>query len=462
MLRLELKPESQDAPLNKYAFADYRVDNKDLNEPDNEIERSLIDQITRHIVDNDKIDKKYIRLIKKILSDGQYEDMFVPLSGKEIYRGMIVNFLYIEKLLSQQQLEHLHRLGKLTVAHEFVYVPKSYSSSWSIEINVAKRFAKGSIDMDNYAVIITAHPSKNNKINFFDLKSLYSKIAGFSEFKKEKEVLAIGNVNVSNISIRMLGGYSTGYSSKKQSYMLNLTAKNTRQDIHDLINYLNSGGERLEFTETESTAIVIYDRLSEKIKYELKKFYVKYAHKMIVKEITDTILFDAFKTLGVDRENLNVVDDKAMIRYFVVDSEKFKDGLATKSSDLDSVNFDEVLKNFLLYLIDQPDRVLLADYKSLLLCEDEALEMLIENSPDVFDIQNFKLKNDKKTYYSYLVYYLMNNKNLDHKAIVELLTLFFEDKWFCTNFKVEKSDLTAAMHDPRLIRQLISSLFSPY
>jgi hypothetical protein len=447
-----IKPESEEALLNKYAFADHRVDNRDLNEPDNEVEKKLFKQIASYVGNPDnKIDKDNIGLIKRFLSNGEYSDLFIPTSSDVIYRGMAVHITHVEKMLSKKQLEELHKRGTLTVDTNFTYLPRSNMSSWSKSRDSANMFAK-SDSYENYSVLLMASIKDNDNKNMLDLEKFYSSFYDFIDLKNEKEILVFGNLHVNKIMIKTYKKRKNA-ESFRQSYFIRLDVKKARQDIHSLIDFLFTG------VAYDYNVQQIYMTILKECLQRLQIFLLKELDKKLIKMIQDEILSDAMK-----------IDDMIGKKEYIID-QFVVDGLALNFS-LDREDFNKILKNFLTYLIDQPDDVLIENYKKLFYVENydnNIIKELFKYSLKVVDLDKLTsqttLNTSKKKYYAFLIDYFYHGlwgaqHVTSHEKIIAFLTLVFEDKWFRNMFRLERAQYRSAVQDPKMAANLITDFYN--
>ena len=176
-----------DAPLGKIAFPGLRSDVP--LEKNTKVESKLQNAISLHIIKNKMLNGEQSRLIKSLIANNWYTEAFSEPKVQVVYRGMTVPKKYIKGILGR---DNVSASGEEDVTWDFV--PLEETSSWSTSKESAERFAKPSGD---YRLIMTANVS-DNPDKFIDLKGLYS-FAAYWLYAHEKEVIALGNINISRI-----------------------------------------------------------------------------------------------------------------------------------------------------------------------------------------------------------------------------------------------------------------------
>jgi hypothetical protein len=270
------KAELQDAPLNKYAFADQRHELIGV-EPDNKTEQELFQAIRDHITDNAKIDRQKADLIIKILSNRQYEDVFVRPKTEVVYRGMSVSIMYIEKLLSREQIKKLHDTGKLSLDGNFMYTPrKGVSSSWTKTKTIASKFAK-SWSKERYSVLLSALTEENDA-RLFDLKNVYSIGTKLRAFTIEDEIMSLGQIRVNNILLTT--NHKKDLTNKQKKYVY-MTEEQAKVQIKEWINAINQrmfDEDLYEFINSVKHYYLEYVKnmqMSESLKSKIRKLFEK-------------------------------------------------------------------------------------------------------------------------------------------------------------------------------------------
>lgn len=178
------------APLGQYAWPKER--NLPVNEPDTQLEIELLQAISKSIKDQKQpLPKEYVDTLKDLLDKGYYNKVIKRPSVDFVYRGMSVDKNYLESL----GIDTMSGYGKLD--KNFKFAPKSGASSWTKDIDVALEFSLRNITNKNFAVIMEAHVNSNS---FIDYKEFYDIGTDTKSFRKEREILGVGDINVKSIS----------------------------------------------------------------------------------------------------------------------------------------------------------------------------------------------------------------------------------------------------------------------
>jgi hypothetical protein len=272
-----MKPKSrpQDAPLDKYAFADQRED-LDVEEPNNENEESLYYSLRDHIVSNVKPDDQEANLLAKILKDDLYSDVFVKPDVSSVFRGMKVKIPYVSSFLSREQIEELNNAQMITLSGHFVYVPrkKSKISSWSKNKESSVPFYSVSFaDDEHYSVLLYAS-TKENDGKFLDLQKIYRLDNDMREFSYEREIISVGQIDVNKIEFFLKTKRKP--SIKQQSYV-----SMTEQEAKDKIKSWIKDSSSTEFQSILSNTHFRY------INYLVDAFLKQLDHSDLDKKIRE-------------------------------------------------------------------------------------------------------------------------------------------------------------------------------
>ena len=192
--------------LGQIAFADNR-DKFVGREKNTSNEDALFRALTDYFVNHTKIEKADLELLKKVISNPMYEDVFLQYSG-QFYRGMSVSYNYLKKriddLPSHEQLksEYGWRRQFVIEDHDFTYVPRHGYSSWSKNLETADAFAytKGSITDGTLGIILCADTA-DFMGDIFSLDALYRETDALDAVSDEAEIFCIGNVDLHKIII---------------------------------------------------------------------------------------------------------------------------------------------------------------------------------------------------------------------------------------------------------------------
>jgi hypothetical protein len=424
-----VKPEAEDAVLNKYAFADQRKDIKEI-EPNNEIEKRLFVDILSHVLNNQELNEKSCELIKQILENGQYPDLFVtPKQSSKLYRGMVVKIPYVQSYLSDAQLRVLHEKGTLTINGVFVYSPRNNTSSWTTNDDIIANFTDH-LGYEDYSVVLVAKVSDNDRKKFLKLDKLYTKFNNnrMSDLAEEEEVLSFDDVKVSKIILAA----KKSFLSKKNKDLVDLDAQDAKLEITALIKLL----EGVPSSRTDNV-VENYERFSY-FRLEITSYYTYKLKALILQNIKKTFS-DFYDVMNNNYVPFKYSDASAAIKFITPpDMNKNIDMFMLETKD-----FNEVLKKFLLDLLDRPKDEMLSTYRNMFFVRwnDRSVwyifDRMIEQNPELFNLE-IDVDDDQNNYYRFVLKYMTSSHSLSHAVKVDLLLLLVQDEEFRKLCKAKK------------------------
>ena len=219
------RPDGE-GPLGKYVFPDekhdkYRTPESD-NEPYTDLEKHLEKMLEAHFSTGKKpLPRNAAEQILDLIKNDNYPDIFQSYDRGKAYRGMSMPLNVFEKLFGKspdpakwyhEPLNWWHNRARKSGVN-FPFSPKtkpgyspgrdthagSWSSSWAWAPGPAEDFAKEiSFKEGHIPILLVADASKNTFIN---ARPLYARYDFTYDFKKEKEVIGVGNITLTDIYI---------------------------------------------------------------------------------------------------------------------------------------------------------------------------------------------------------------------------------------------------------------------
>lgn len=194
-----------DAPLGKIAFGQKRNDVP--AELDTEHEKELFSKLTKHYRGDKILDAETAQEIENYLKNNWYNDVFVETKEGVLYRGMRVSLDWLKDVI---EIKENKESGTEDVT--WTFSPHSGGSSWTTDLQVAKRFANSppsGYSKEGKTVSIVLHAKKSdNPDSFVDSEVGLYKIQDFNAFSSEKEQIALGKIKISKIDWSIEGFYA--------------------------------------------------------------------------------------------------------------------------------------------------------------------------------------------------------------------------------------------------------------
>ena len=190
------------------------------NEENTDIEDLLFQALHKHLKVGGPLShllNDHISLIKQLMDDPDYNDVFVRYAGPEVCRGTSMPISQARKIIPNFDDLPLEEATPRTDARQkfeaytqkvtippFEWNPRgqNLASSWSTnDERVCTRYARDNADLWNEpqqpGVILYAQSSDGD---FLDVSELY-KFKKLGTFAKEKEVIALGTVTVTAVKV---------------------------------------------------------------------------------------------------------------------------------------------------------------------------------------------------------------------------------------------------------------------
>lgn len=198
-----------DSPLGRIAFATARK-NKPF-EVNTSVEDELMTKIIKHVEGAGNLDRESVKLIRKLVDDGLYDDIFKMSDVDTVYRGMAVPVEWFKKLKfkdrnAQNAIDAMRipkNLKSDPLDVSYIFRPDRDTSSWTSSYAIAKAFAVEQVEQESgraaALVVLTARVS-DNPGKFVDLSGVYD-IVDISSYKGQKEHIGVGPIKVSQITI---------------------------------------------------------------------------------------------------------------------------------------------------------------------------------------------------------------------------------------------------------------------
>ena len=213
--------------LGSWVFPDdniYSDKAQQAGEPNTKMEEELFKYLGRHIKGNRPLPIRVAKQLRRIAESGIYPEVFRMAEKGKIYRGMALPMEFVEEnfgglpkkpkwykapikwFLGQAQKEVSYdfstktdpRRKKWLKDRTWVEHAKSKASSWTSSFSAAKDFATGRA-MPGMVSIVLVSDLSTNTAYAVDMNPLY-KFFGFTQnFKKEKEVVVLGDAFVHEI-----------------------------------------------------------------------------------------------------------------------------------------------------------------------------------------------------------------------------------------------------------------------
>jgi hypothetical protein len=220
-MTFSIKPENKDAPLNKYAWtgSSERMNvTPEMKEKDNQLEGLIRAQLVRYFMTNDPFPPESSNFLLDLLHKGMYSDVIKAPKTDVIYRGLYIiddrdmlRFLLEDEFPTEDKSKTSYRSNPWKkLNRSFVYKPlnekQTLCSSWSTDWNSAVNFCRGAyIGTSYYSLMLHARVSDNSNNLLACKDGLYkiSKSISDSFSSREQEVLAIGNVNVYRVEVKL-------------------------------------------------------------------------------------------------------------------------------------------------------------------------------------------------------------------------------------------------------------------
>ena len=219
-----LNREDGDGPLGKHVFPDEKLNpSKEAEgEPYTDLERHLEEMLEAHFGSGkNALPRNSSEQILDLIKNKNYPKIFKAYDSGKAYRGMSLSPDVFKKLFGKvpekakwysAPIDWWHdRASKSGVSFPFSpekkpgYSPArdthagSWSSSWAWDMGPAKYFAqKISHRKGNLPIVLVADASKNT---FIDTKPLYKEFDFALDFRKEKEVIGVGDIQLLEIYV---------------------------------------------------------------------------------------------------------------------------------------------------------------------------------------------------------------------------------------------------------------------
>lgn len=185
------------------AFADQRKNV--APESNTEIEQEVWEDMKLHTGKNIPIKTRTSRALRGVLQRDLYSDVLREPEVEYVYRGLRLNLETLENMLGRALADEEIRSGSSRT--NFVMSPRATvysddteegSTSWTVDLNVARKFSEVFSDSYPYATILVAKVSQNPD-QFIIGPDGYYKIKGWDPYTYEKEATALGPVRVYKI-----------------------------------------------------------------------------------------------------------------------------------------------------------------------------------------------------------------------------------------------------------------------
>ncbi len=205
----------EDAPLGKYAFSPQRQNtiNPPPKEKNTKIESMILASLSKHVAGTTPMSSNAAQIIKTLLEQGLYKDVFKAPTVDKLYRGMGVTEEYIQNLginpnelneeLGKENIEDmLGRRKAKVIERQFTFKPrgKTFASSWTTSPKVAADFASTNAPTKGTYMVIMEAETDLNDGSFLDAAGFYE-IDNLASFSSEQEVFGLGEITVSKIYV---------------------------------------------------------------------------------------------------------------------------------------------------------------------------------------------------------------------------------------------------------------------
>jgi len=186
--------------LGRQVFADRAPDGRHYGtERDTEIESTLWQALRGYMGSGTNLFKQdIVDLILQLAQDSQYNDVFIRHTSGDVYRGMAVNYWWLDEHVPEW--EDYEKRGKWSevIPANFELKPKSSSpaSSWTTDESMAEMYGKEDGE-GQYGVVLIADSSSGD---FLDLSELY-RYHYLSDYDFEKETIGLGTITVKGIKV---------------------------------------------------------------------------------------------------------------------------------------------------------------------------------------------------------------------------------------------------------------------
>ena len=196
----DIEPAPQDAPFEKYAFAQGRY--RFPKEKDNDLEKKLAKLIKRHIFNNIPLPIQHFQMMMDLANQGLYKDILVkPAPDALIYRGLRkVDNSFIRSLgLDPETVtsgEH-----KVDATINPARSESNFVSSWTYNRDVAELFSKSG-GQSGFNVILIASAGDNPDA-FLECEIFAEEIdsIGADRLESSDELFGAGTIRLSGVVI---------------------------------------------------------------------------------------------------------------------------------------------------------------------------------------------------------------------------------------------------------------------
>ena len=190
----------EEAPLGQIAFSPHRLEKSIFKgEPNTPAEKALYQAFMDHLHANVPLSGEAAAMVKSLLSSGNYSKLFKEPSVATVYRGMTVSEDWLGGVLDLPLDEEISPSGRAAVS--YVLSPRrGEAMSWSRSKQTSSRFSMtktGAKSKPGFEVMLIASVEENPG-TFLDMTGLYN-VDEFNAFRKEKEIVSMGDVAVSRI-----------------------------------------------------------------------------------------------------------------------------------------------------------------------------------------------------------------------------------------------------------------------
>ena len=219
--------------LGKWVFPNqnmYSDEAQDADEENTQLETKLLKYLKDHIARDKPLPNDIAKKLRQLAKDSAYSEIFKMAEKGTAYRGMEVPASFIEERFGGLPEKpkwyrspinwFLGRASKKTKgtfttktdprrkkwkkAGMWLEHAKSKSSSWTTSFSTAQSFADA-FNEDFVSIVLVADMGRSTNY-WYDIRPLY-KFFDFAEgFKREQEVIAIGDVDVDEIIWLYRGG----------------------------------------------------------------------------------------------------------------------------------------------------------------------------------------------------------------------------------------------------------------
>lgn len=189
-----------DALLGQVAFSPHRLEKGIFKgEPNTPAEKALYQAFMDHLHANVPLSGEAAAMVRSLLGSGNYSKIFQAPSVASVFRGMTVTEDWLRDVLDLPPEEEVPPSGKAEVS--YVLSPnRGDAMSWSRSKQTSSRFAmtkSGSGSEPDFEVMLIADVGENPG-SFLDMSGLYN-VDEFNAFRKEREIVSMGDITVSRI-----------------------------------------------------------------------------------------------------------------------------------------------------------------------------------------------------------------------------------------------------------------------